>query len=319
VILATDIGCRATGLAIGASTPSNPAGQYNALLGGNPNLRPEKATTRTVGVVLQPSFLPRLALTADYFDIKVERAIQGFGADAIITDCVNNTTSLSAPRPSCALINRDPAGSIWLTPSGFIENLPTNIGGIKTKGIEFNGSYTQRLGGLGSISASLIGTRLIDFKVNNGLTPVYECVGYYGSTCGVPTPKWRHKLRTTLQTPAGIGLSLQWRYFGEVERDSRSANTSLNSSGPGPNFGPGAEIKAQSYFDLATTFNIARKYSLRLGVNNILDREPPLVTSGNAGVDGSNGCPTGPCNGNTYPAVYDALGRYLYAGVTIDF
>ena len=43
----------------------NPAGQYNGLLGGNPNLKPEKATTKTVGVVLQPRFIPRLALTVD--------------------------------------------------------------------------------------------------------------------------------------------------------------------------------------------------------------------------------------------------------------
>ena len=39
----------------------------------------------------------------------------------------------------------------------------------------------------------------------------------------------------------------------------------------------------------------------------------------NAARDGSNLCPTGPCNGNTYPGTYDALGRYLYAGVTLDF
>ena len=66
------------------STPPNPAGQYNGLLGGNPNLNPEKATTKTLGVVLQPSFLPRFAATIDYWNIKVKDAIQGFGADAIL-------------------------------------------------------------------------------------------------------------------------------------------------------------------------------------------------------------------------------------------
>ena len=54
-------------------------------------------------------------------------------------------------------------------------------------------------------------------------------------------------------------------------------------------------------------------------MNNILDKMPPLTTSGNAGRAGSNQCPTGPCNGNTWPGTYDALGRYLYAGVTLDF
>ena len=49
-----------------SATPANPAGQYNGLLGGNPDLSPEKATTKTVGVVLQPRFLPSFALTIDY-------------------------------------------------------------------------------------------------------------------------------------------------------------------------------------------------------------------------------------------------------------
>ena len=46
-------------------------------------------------------------------------------------------------------------------------------------------------------------------------------------------------------------------------------------------------------------------------MNNILDRDPPLV--------GSNACPAGICNGNAYTQVYDALGRYIFAGVTLDF
>ena len=63
---------------------ANPAGQYNGLLGGNPDLNPEKATTKTLGVVFQPGFLPRFALTIDWWNIKVKDAIQGFGADTIL-------------------------------------------------------------------------------------------------------------------------------------------------------------------------------------------------------------------------------------------
>jgi outer membrane receptor protein involved in Fe transport len=46
-------------------------------------------------------------------------------------------------------------------------------------------------------------------------------------------------------------------------------------------------------------------------VNNILDKDPPLV--------GGQACPAGICNGNAYTQVYDALGRYIFAGVTLDF
>lgn len=322
-ITASDFGCLAQGLAVGQRTAANPAGQYNGFIGGNPDLQPEKATTKTVGVVLQPRFIPRLAVTVDYFDIKIKEAIRSFGQDAILADCVANATATFTPA-SCDLVQRDPAGSIWLTPGGFVIDLPNNIGEQHTKGIEVNGAYSVSLGGLGNLSASLIGTYLDQYKVNNGLTDPYDCAGLYGPTCsiggttdsGAPMPRWRHKLRATLQMPSGIGISVQWRYIGKVKAETLEDNESLAGEF---NFDPGLRIKAQNYIDLATTVSINDKYNLRLGVNNLFDRQPPLVTSGNGNRSGSNLCPTGPCNGNTYPATYDALGRYIYAGVTLDF
>jgi iron complex outermembrane receptor protein len=315
VITATDYGCIAQGMVPTQKTPGNPAGQYNGLLGGNPNLQPETATTKTVGVVLQPRFLPRFALTIDWFDIKVKDAIQGFGADAILTDCGNATATFTPA--SCALIHRDVAGSLWLSSNGFVTDLPHNIGGLETKGFEINSSYSRKLGNIGTLSSSMVGTYLTKFSTDNGLTPVYDCVGLYGSTCGTPAPHWRSKSRLTLTMPSGIGVSVQARYIGKVKADSLSSNPSLVAADAV--FGPGDHVKAQTYFDLATTYTIGDHYNLRLGVNNIFDKMPPMTTSGSAVVGGSNQCPTGPCNGNTWPATYDALGRYLYAGITLDF
>lgn len=322
-ITATNYGCLAQGLLVGQTTAANPAGQYNGFIGGNTTLQPEKATTKTLGFVFQPSFLPRFNLTVDYFDIKVANAIRSFGQDAILADCSANATATFTPA-SCALVSRDAAGSIWLTPGGFVNDLPNNVGRVQTKGIEINSGYSKELGSFGSLSMSFVGTYLDAYKVNNGITPVYDCAGLYGPTCskggstdgGAPLPKWRHKLRTTLNMANGIGVSLQWRYIGKVKAETLESNISLNGAN---NFDPGLRIPAQSYFDLASTIKIADRFTFRLGVNNLLDRQPPLVTSGNGGRSGSNLCPTGPCNGNTYPATYDGLGRYIYGGITLDF
>ena len=46
-------------------------------------------------------------------------------------------------------------------------------------------------------------------------------------------------------------------------------------------------------------------------MNNVLDRDPPLA--------GGQVIPAGFGNGNTFPQVYDSLGRYFFAGVTFDF
>jgi len=323
-ITATDYGCLAQGLVVGQSPSANPAGQYNGLLGGNPNLDPETATTKTVGVILQPaSILPGFALTVDYFNIKVKDAIQGFGADAILNQCVTGSTSAVDIDPACALINRDPSGSLWLTPGGFVTDTPNNEGTVETSGFDINGSYNHRLGGLGSLSATFNGTLLRHYKVDNGLSEPYDCAGLYGPTCsgatvasGAPMPKWRHKMRTTLNMKNGIGVSLQWRMVGKVTAETLDDSATLAGAFP---LDPGLHIKAQHYFDLATTYSFGDHYQFRLGVNNILDNDPPLVTGGSAALGGSNLCPAGPCNGNTYPGTWDALGRYIYAGVTLDF
>jgi iron complex outermembrane receptor protein len=323
-ITATEYGCLAQGLVVGQRTASNPAQQYNGFIGGNPDLQPEKATTKTFGVVIQPRWIPKLALTVDYYDIKIDNAIRQFGADAILSDCVAKATATFTP-PSCALVHRDVASSIWLTTGGFVNDLPNNVGQVQTKGFEFNGAYSHPIGKLGTLYFSVVGNLLKHYKVNNGLSQPYDCAGFYGPTCSVggttdagsPLPKWRHKARVTLNTSIGIGVSFQWRYVGKVTAETlQQDNQTLASKFT---FDPGLHIKAQNYFDLALTYGLGSHLNFRVGVNNIFDRQPPLVTSGNSNREGSSLCPTGPCNGNTYPGTWDALGRYLYIGASVNF
>ena len=315
-----DQGCLLQGLKVGQTVAGNPAGQYNGLIGGNPNLKPERSTTKTFGVVLQPRFVPNLVVTVDYYDIKVKGAIQSFGEDAILSACTTDLNPLA-----CSLIKRNPAnGSLWTTTDGYVVDTPRNIGGVHTRGIDVSVAYSHDIGDFGNLSANLSGTYLDKFLVNNGLTTPYDCAGYYGTTCsnpGIsnenspsgPNARWRHKARLSYTAPNGLGLSLQWRYFGKVKIDSLSSNSSLASSVVYEN---GAHIKAQNYFDLAATGHFGDRLELRAGVNNLFDKEPPIVTSG----DGNNGsaCPVS-CNGNTYPGTYDTLGRLLYVSATVSF
>jgi iron complex outermembrane recepter protein len=323
VIAADEFGCIASGLAVGRQTPGNPAAQYNALLGGVPTLQPEIATTKTLGVVLQPRFIPRFAVTVDYFNIKIKDAIQGIGPDAIISACIADSTATFIS-PACDRIHRDAGGSLWLTSNGFIDNLPANTSTIKTDGVDFNATYSHRFFSLGNLSTSFIGTWLRHYKNDNGLTEPFDCAGLYGPVCSgtsvgssAPLPKWRHKWRVGLDTNFGLGVSVQWRRVGKVTAETLIDNESL--SGAPNQFEPGLHVPAQNYFDLAATYTLFDRVNLRAGVNNVFDRDPPLITSGNGNRPGSSLCPTGPCNGNTYPGTWDALGRLIWAGATIDF
>ena len=292
-IAAGDVGCLAQGLSVGQVVAPNPASQYNGLIGGNPNLLPEIADTYTAGAVLTPTFLPGFVLSVDYFNIKVTGAIQGIGADTILQNC-NRTT---ADPFFCALVTRDASGSLWRSSGGYVTDLSQNIGVLKTAGVDINGSYSMEIGNAGRLGLTFVGTYLDTLTTNPGVGPDIECAGQAGNVCGVPSPKWRHQARVSFDLPSGLGASLRWRYLGAVDLDGGR---------------PGAShFDAISYFDLALTANIGDHYSFRLGANNILDKSPPTT--------GSQACPAGPCNGNVFAQTYDALGRYIYAGVTLNF
>jgi len=311
----------------------DPASQYNGKTGGNPNLVPEKADTYTVGFVWSPTFLPGASLTVDYFDIKVNDYIANIGANVIINACVlQNSTS------ACALVHRDAIGSIKST-QGFVTDTEVNQGALHTSGVDVSAAYrtgldTFGIQNMGSISANFVGTWLdkLETTVINGQSPI-DCAGLYGSTCTTlggsanPNPTWRHKLRLTWNTPyeygwfGNLALSAQWRYFGSVDVDGTSSQPALST----PNVAPSDRtLGARSYLDLLATFKIKDNYSFRVGVNNVLDQDPPLAGSGGT-VNPATGqlfpsnCPAGACNQNVYAQMYDTLGRYIFVGVTADF
>ena len=104
-------------------------------------------------------------------------------------------------------------------------------------------------------------------------------------------------------------LSFFFRLNGKVTHERNSNDEVLNGTPPVLS----NHVAAQSYFDLAGTFTVGDHYNFRLGVNNILDKDPPLFSSS------AGSCAAVFCNGNTYPGVYDVLGRYIYAGATLNF
>ena len=301
----------------------NPANQYNGRFNGNPNLDPETADTYTLGVVWQPEFVPGLAVSVDYFDIKVKDYISPLGGDVIISRC------LSTLDPTfCGAVHRDEFGSLHLTSRGFIDDPIINIGSLRTKGVDFNADYRVDLedlglGSSGRLALNFVGTWLDELSSEplRGDEP-FDCAGLYGTICSVtagfsaPNPKWRHKARITWNAPFTYGdwfkdfsVSLQWRHFDKVKLDAFDDHPRLND--PRIAYETDRVLKSRDYFDLATSWTISDNINVRAGVNNLFDVNPPLT--------GSSNCPTGPCNGNTWPQVYDAMGRFFFLGATADF
>jgi iron complex outermembrane receptor protein len=285
----------------------SPLGVYNGLQGGNPQLTPEIAKTYTVGLLLQPIEVRDLKLSLDYFDIRVSGIMGVIGADSILNNCLASVDNPQQAARFCPLVHRDDAGTLWLSPQGYVSDLEVNEGELSTAGIDTDVSYRVPLRAAGSVLLSLTGTRLRSLQT----TPLsgsgsYDCAGLFGTTCGV-TPKWRHVLNTTWSTPwSDLKLGVRWSYIGATESEQTTTNPFLS----GTPWLPLSRIPAYSYFDLTGSVALGGNVSLRLGVNNIADKAPPLVVGGD--------CGSIFCNGNTFGGTYRALGRYLFAQVSVQ-
>jgi len=190
---------------------------------------------------------------------------------------------------------------------------------LSTKGIDAKASYRLGMSTLGSLLFSLQGTylkELVTQPVTGGAT--YDCAGFFGATCGGGNPHWRHVFTTTWSTPwDALDLTLRWRYFGP--NSSEQNNPSPLLSNPGGAFAPLAHISEYNYIDLTGTFNLYKNIRLELGVNNIADKAPPIVVGGDCTTASGGGNAGANCNGNTFPGVYDAMGRYLFMSLTAQF
>ena len=279
--------CARTGVTAAqyGSIADSPAGQFNDITGGNPDLAPETSTTISVGGVFTPAFVPGLAVSIDWYTIDVEDAISNISANTILTECLNTGDAVF-----CDLINRGVSGNgtLWLGQDNIVAT-DQNIGFFETSGIDFTASYGLETG-YGDLAFNWVATNMFQWDQQEfpGGT-VEECQGVYSSSCGAPRPEWTSNLRTTWSAPFGGDYSVMWRYFGGVE-------------GPDP-------FDSQNYLDFAALYPVGN-YTLRAGVNNFLDQDPPLTSSAGPSIRG---------NGNTFPGVYDALGRYFFFGVTADF
>jgi len=293
--------CARTGVTAAqyGSVIDNPAGQYNALFGGNPSLKPESSDSLTFGVVLQPT--RDLDITIDYYDIEVKDIVGVVPPDTVITQCLETGNPVF-----CGKIHRDSRGTLWATPQAFVEGTNANLARARVSGVDLGANYRMRLGGMGALDVGFIGSLLkrSELEPTPGLG-TFDCAGYYGSgSCIKPQPKWRHKLRGTWTTPWKVDLTMTWRYIGAVKDEVTSSNPLLSGTVQAVQ----EKFSAVNYIDLAARYDLTKNLALRASISNLFDKDPPLAVTG---------APYG--NGNTYPVAYDALGRKISLGLTATF
>jgi iron complex outermembrane recepter protein len=281
------------------------ADQYNSKVGGATTLKPEKANTFTLGAVITPkTLLPGFSATIDYFSIKIKDQIGTYGGAYILDTC--STTGSAA---FCSLVFRSKStlspGALFGDDQAFIVDTNVNTGSSTVRGIDASMNYKFEVANGHELGLDVTGTYLTKWNVQT-LTggSSYDCIGFHGTVCGTPTPKWRHRARLSYYAPSTFSASLTWRYLAGVR--AGASDTFVK----GTPFIKYTDINAFNYVDVALSASVSDKMKFRVGINNVLDKDPPILNSGSTG---------GGSNGNTYAQVYDTLGRYVFVNATIDF
>jgi len=295
--------------------PQAVSGQLAQVQGGNPKLQPEKSKSWSGGIVFAPGSVPGLNGSLDFWQIRIDGEVSTYPVQVLVTNCLQ-----TGDPTFCSQIVRDPNTNFSLQGAtvaggGYILQTNQNIASVLQSGIDLQTSYKMALpAAWGTIRWSLFGTYLLHATTR----PLpgggsYDCAGLYGSTCQTINSRWRHNLLTTWQSPWDADLTLTWRFIGKVGNDNNDPNPLLagNAYGQTPDGLPAYDFANRqvpniSYIDLSTTWHATKFLELRAGVNNLFDRQPPVLT--NPSIQGAG-------QANTF-ATYDVLGRQIYLAFT---
>lgn len=272
--------------------------------GGNPLLREEKSDNYTIGGVFTPTFAPGLSLSVDYYNITVKNVIQSIDAQSILNKCYDSPT---LENTFCDLFQRNggggagPRGEVpFQVLDGTLIESSANFAKLKVRGIDTEFAYRQTFSwGSASLRASWTHVLQNDAFIDPG-DPTFADQALY--EVGDP------KDRVTVSANAKVGkvtLGYQFRWIGK--QVFGEAENTISVQGRDPVNADYAELPGYPnvfYHDVRFDYEVNDDYNLYLGVDNLLNRFPPIGGTGiGAGLD--NVGVTG---------LYDNRGRYFYAG-----
>jgi len=291
---------------------SSAAYAYDAVTGGNANLKPEISRTTSFGVVLNPRFLDRFQASVDFYKIRITDAIGATGAGTIITNCIG--TGVADPNsPYCPLItfaNNDPVNGAVLS----VVSNNANFAEFKTKGIDLGMSYTQPLdelfaGADGRLVFSAQATHVIEYRSTfdvslqfpNGVNRAGQTGALFGGSAGLPS--WLVNANLAYRGTR-FETSVQYRWISESHQNNAQIGPDDPSYSPTlVNSISNNVIPATGYVNFSASYNLGtpqKRNELYITVNNVLNQSPPLPA----------------INNNAY---YDLLGRSFRVGARIAF
>ncbi len=255
--------CAAFGAAAVGTPFDSSTAEYT--YGGNPDIKPEEADSTTVGVVYTPEFIEYFNISIDYYNITVTDAVSQIQPGAALQSCYVDNPSPN--NPLCGAVLRD--AETGLISKAIVNDF--NLASIEQIGIDIAVNYSfdapSAMGG--TFKLTYQGNVITkQSRQNNTTVPTIDCKGTYGSACSgdfASILQADYKHRTTLDWNLyDVRLQLGWRRIGEVEYAVDRSE----------------KISAQNYIDLSSSWYVSDELVINLGIDNILDKNPPTPLVG---------------------------------------
>jgi len=279
----------------------------SVIASGNPDLKPEIASTFTAGVVLRPTleWLAGARLSIDYYDIDLRDAITTTGAQIILNQCAAGATSY------CGAITRNANGAITA-----VRNPYLNVNRLKTRGLDFEASYRLPLAKIaaswpGAVNLRVLATHVGALTTTDATGASVNRAGMDGSPNGQTSglPDWSVNAGVTYEV-GPLSVTTQVRYVNGGIYDATLVGP--GQAGYDPHLGNSVSnnfVPSRTYVNLQAQYTLAARahgdVQIYGAINNLFDVAPP------------NQIPS--AFGPTNPVLYDVIGRAYRVGVRFSY
>jgi outer membrane receptor protein involved in Fe transport len=261
----------AAGLTPAQRAAFNPANDFtspqnSSLLGfqgGNPTLQEETARTWTAGAVVRPRFIPGLSITADWYDIKIQQAINYSTAQSVVDLCVDQPNLNNI---YCQVIRRSSTNGYI----SFFTIIPENVASYETAGLDVSLTYRfEPFDNAGTFTVRAQGNYLdkLQFVPSAGADAENEL-----DSALYPSPKYSATFDLTWEKgPLTLNYGVNWwAKTRRVTREQEAANADYVAS-------QYIWYKEKWEHEAYISYNVDDKFDIYAGVNNLFDTKPDVA------------------------------------------
>jgi iron complex outermembrane recepter protein len=267
------------------------------------NLKPERADTIGVGVVLRPRFIPGLTASADYYSIKIDDAIQTVNAATLVNQCFAGNSVL------CAQITRNSAGTI-----SQVLVQPVNLARQVSRGLDFEATYRRDLGEIGpglrgDLTLRFFGTRYLRNRLDNGINAPIDTVGTNSpnGSAQLSLPRWSFTASAAwTEGPFTAAFTARGFSDGVYNTSYIECASACPTSTPDHMTIEDNDINGAIYFDANVNYKLSSQTEVFLAIDNIANKAP---------VQMGYGTNVGGAALSANPTLYDVIGRAFRVGV----